>query len=87
MILVCKYLTWPLLGPNIPLENKDADVKPSIGNGSDRPRESADMQVDSKPAGDYESTEEDIAAMMGFGGFSTTKVRLSSIPSLHTSDP
>jgi len=31
------------------------------------------MQVDSTPADDYEPTEGDIATMMGFGGFSTTK--------------
>ena len=45
------------------------------------------MQVDSKPADDYDPTEEDIATMMGFGGFSTTKVWLSSISSVHSSDP
>ena len=66
---------------------KDADIKPFIANGPDGPRESADMQVDSKPADDYEPTEEDIATMMGFGGFSTTKVGLSSMSSVHSSDP
>jgi hypothetical protein len=45
------------------------------------------MQVDSKPADDYEPTEGDIATMMGFGGFSTTKVWASFIFSVHSSDP
>jgi len=61
---------------NIVLERviKDDAVKPYIGNGPDAPREPSDMQVDSKPIDDYDPTEEDISAMMGFGGFSTTKV-------------
>lgn len=63
-------------GPNIVLERviKEEDVKPYIGNGPNGPREPADMQVDSKPMDDHDPTDEDIAAMMGFGGFSTTKV-------------
>lgn len=64
-------------GPNIVLERvikEEEDVKPYIGNGPNGPRESADMQVDSKPMDDHDPTDEDIAAMMGFGGFSTTKV-------------
>lgn len=76
MILVCKVLLLGPSGSDIALERvtKDADAKPHIGNGPDGPREPADMQVDSKPADDHEPTEEDIATMMGFGGFSTTKV-------------
>jgi len=90
MVLVGKML---LLGPlrlNIVLERvvKDEDAKPSIGNGSDGPREPADMQVDSKLVDDYEPAEEDIAAMMGFGGFSTTKVRLPFfLSSAQSSEP
>lgn len=61
---------------NIVLERviKDDAIKPHAGNGPDGSREPADMQVDSKPTDDYDPTEEDISAMMGFGGFSTTKV-------------
>jgi hypothetical protein len=78
MVLVCKMLLLDSLGLNIVLERviKDDDAKPLIGNGLDGPREPADMQVDNKPVDDYEPTEEDIATMMGFGGFSTTKVQL-----------
>src|SRR5258708_37018815 len=77
MILVCTILLLPLPpASNIFLEReiKDEEVKPPMGNGSDRRRESTDMQLDAKPADGHDPTEEDIAAMMGFGGFSTTKV-------------
>jgi hypothetical protein len=90
VILVCKMLLLDLHSANIFLarENKDEDIKPSIGNVSDRPRESADMQVDSMPTDDFEPTEEDVAAMMGFGGFSTTKVWLPFfISSVHNLIP
>jgi hypothetical protein len=74
-------------GSNIVLERviKDEATKGIDPDGS---REPTDMQVDSKPVDDHEPTEEDIAAMMGFGGFSTTKVLLSSfLSSAHSSDP
>lgn len=71
MVLVCKMLLVDLLRLNIVLERV---IKDEIGNGPDGPGVPADMQVDSKPVDDYEPTEEDIATMMGFGGFSTTKV-------------